>query len=222
VGVYQNLAADPVNYLMLECTCVNTVLMENGILQNCVNVFHMRRTAGTNPADVAGVLDQLRQFWINQVLPLLNNRAEFLRAEARPLDDPLVLAIENATGATTPGGVSGDSLPLDSAVSMELYTGGRGRSFRGRKHWAPLSESDTTKDELTGTPLANWQSFANGIPGSLHFTDGNSNTWDLTVLSKQLSKLDLPSIVFTGSDVVSAFVNPIIGTMRRRKEKAGG
>jgi hypothetical protein len=151
------------------------------------------------------------------LLPLLNVRVTGITHDLRPLDDPLIPAIENNAG-TGPGQVTGDPLPSSLAVVCELRTDVRGRSFRGSKHFSGLSESDILHgDELDVTPLVNWNVFAAAMATSAG--DGVGNTFTPCVLSPTLSIVYGTPPVFTGADLTGATAKAILGTMRRRKEK---
>jgi hypothetical protein len=217
--LYRNLPADLTQYQMIEIVNRLLVTMTSGPPRSFFNIFHFRNTSNAGAVNMQNIVDAFATNFTTAILPTMNARAAQADAVARPLDDPSSLGATSVIGAGNPGGVATDSYDMASAVSIDLLTDGRGRSFRGRKHFAPLSEADTTGDELTGGGLTAWQAVAGYMASPWTIFDGISTVVTLTVLSRQLSVLSGPSIAFTGADVVNAICQPIVGTMRKRKER---
>jgi hypothetical protein len=217
VDVPANLAA----YEMLEFVTRVTVTGNNALDRDCLNVWHFKRSNGILQADLGSLVVQMANWFSTIVLPAMNIGGVMGNTTVRPLDDPTVAELENTSGAGDVGGVTGDRYDSQSAVFVQLLTGTRGRNFRGSKHFTPLSESDTTLDELTGGGLANWGGVASNIGVPLAFTDGSGNQFNLAVLSQSLSVLSGPSITFTGGEVEGAVLNPVVGSMNRRRERRG-
>lgn len=116
------------------------------------------------------------------------------------------------------GAIGTDSMPSDDAVYFLFRTPLRGRSYRGSKHFGPLSEEDTTDDLLTGAGLARWQTLQTALGATL--TDANGNVWQPHVLSRKLSNLAaLPVATVVANQVTSVLLDLNIGTMRKRRSK---
>lgn len=218
--LFQNLAADPAIYNMLEGTWKIDVTQDNGNVKQFVNVLHFRRITGSTPPNMTTLVTSLDTNGLAMVLVNVNVNALWNSSSLRPLDDPLNPGIVYAVNTGNPGGQTGDRYDSFSAAKLSLNTGIRGKSFRGSKHFGPLSESDAAGDDLNAGAITNWTNTAVAIFGSpFILSDGTGNTFQCCVLSTLLSKLTPPSIQFTGADVLSATLNHTIGTMRRRKEK---
>jgi len=118
---------------------------------------------------------------------------------------------------------TGDRLPLFNAACIQCRSDARGRSYRGSKHFAPVSESDTTDDTLTGAGLTNWQTLAAALdPSALFLTGLNGSVWQFVILSPTLSNLTANPSIFTFSTVIAnggTILNAKVGTMKRRKSR---
>lgn len=217
MGVFVNTPADPVAYFMLEFRILWTLTLEDTLTRAMVNVLHYRKLTGSGSPDLVTVLDNFRSSVATQFPSLVNARVNYDGCDVRPLDDPLVPEILNVTSASA-GSVTGDPLSAALAVVISLKTSTRGRSFQGRKHFGGLSESDTDGgDELKAASLSAWITAAGNLTGTL--SDGAGFTYTPCVLSTTLSGIFLTPPYFTGADIDSVEVNPILGTMRRRKER---
>lgn len=186
-----------------------------GSLPPSINVFHFRRTAVINNVSKAA-LNTIFQTTI--IVPLL------AAMNARYTPGSLTIRmIEDATDFPTPFSVAGagaiatDGAPSDTAVYYLLRTLTRGKSYRGSKHFGPLSEVDTTNDILTGAGLARWQTLQTALAASM--TDATPNTWVPVVLSRKLSQLKTNPTTVTTTDVSSVLLDLNVGTMRRRRSK---
>ena len=215
-----NRAADLASPVCLEIVVGGPMVDPDDTTAEILNIYHVFGDLG-NPGmvDLLTIGNAVTGLLGTAVSPLLANNYVPSVATIRVLDDPTALPVDLTPPAN--GGNSGDSLPTVVAVSMDLHTSARGRCFRGRKHLAPIPETLTTANRLntTGTDLANTM-VSDLNPAALTFTDG-SNTYRMGVLSRINSVLVGPSISFTYSLVVEATYNPILGTMRRRKEGVG-
>lgn len=181
-----------------------------------INVFNFQRTTTVNPFTKIAFNTVFQASVMNVILAAMNVRYTPSNCSVRVLDDyndsPTIFAIAGV------GAIATDSIPSDDAVYMLLRTALRGRNYRGSKHFGPLSEIDTTNDILTGAGLARWQDVRDAVLSNL--VDANGNTWVPTVLSRNLSNLNLlPVALVVATQVTDCLLDLNVGTMRRRRSK---
>jgi len=176
-------------------------------------VFHYRRTGTANPLAKAP-LDTIFQANIAApIIAMLNVRWTQLTNEVRWIDDAQDQA-EPFTHVNV-GAIAGDCLNSQAAVFVLFRTGLRGRSYKGGKHFGPFSETDVGNDILLAPALARVQTVATALIAPL--VDSNANTWNLTVLSRNLSKLDKNPTTVVKNDVNLIKINQRIGRMNSRQ-----
>jgi hypothetical protein len=119
------------------------------------------------------------------------------------------------------GAVAGDGLPSFTAAYFLLRTGLRGKSYRGSKHFAPLSESDTTlasEDILNAASLTRFGAVKTDLLAG--FTDSDTNVWRLQVFSKTLSQVLVNPTTVVSNTVNAILINKRIGRMKRREVRS--
>lgn len=220
MSVYLNQAADPVNTTVLELRILYQVTLMNTLVRPLFAVFHYHRIAGSVPADLAYLANQFSlQMGPGNLRPLLNARITVLGVDCRPLDNPLVPPVFDATNAGV-GAIATDPLSTAMAVVLDLATPARGRSWRGSKHFCGGNEADTDGgDELNAAAITAWSTYA--ASGGNSLSDLGGNTFAPCVLSPTLSTIFGTPPIFSFSDGVTCTVKPVLGTMRKRKEKVG-
>lgn len=115
------------------------------------------------------------------------------------------------------GSIAGDSMAATLSVYLLLRTGIRGKSYRGSKHLAPASESDTTgggDDILNAAALVRFNNIAGAVLAG--FTDTNGNTWVPVIVSRKLSQLVTNPTTVVANQVTSILTNRRLGRMKRR------
>jgi hypothetical protein len=190
----------------------------NGTFSKTYNIYHLRKRASVIPATeaaLAAAVASAIEGNLNNAYSVTYTAIDVL---TRFMDDPARLGVISANGIVAT--VSGDRLPSRDAVYFKMTTNGRGRSFLGSKHFSPVAESSTTLDNLNTTGLGLWNSVGAGIIALNALVDGDGNTWDLIVLSQLLSNLTAFPALFTGAYVTAVDLSPVIGTMKRRRQKA--
>jgi hypothetical protein len=220
MGANFNVPANVATPQCLEIVCTCLVAESDASTQEVVNVYHLfPASVLTAPVDHVAIGNAFMTI-LNGALPAclsVDYSATF--ATVRMLDDPTALAI--SLNAPTAGTVTGDRLPSFNSVSVDLFTSARGRCFRGRKHYAPIAESQTLLDELTAGAIANYDTLVGFFTPGTTYSDGGGNYYALGVLSRTNSVLVGPSPSFTYSIVESAVASPRLGTMKRRKQGVG-
>jgi len=220
MSVFTNVIGTPANPQFAEVLIKGKDTASGVNTRQFVQVYHMRRTAGTGPLIPATLAANVALALGPAMNAALSVDYEGDKVSVRPMDDPTVTAYENTFSYD--GAVSDDRLPNFNAVCIPLKTDGRGRNYRGSKHFGPIAESHTTEDQLNGTGQPLWNDVAAAIYGLQAIDGGNGTQWSLIILSTTLSDLTANPSSFTGADINGAadFVaNKNIGTMRRRKLK---
>lgn len=176
-------------------------------------VFHYRRLAvAVDPTKAA--LNTIFQSTVGDVIALALN-VDW----AGSLND--VRWVNDAQDAyasitsTAVGAVTGDRLQTFCSAYHLLRTGLRGRSFRGSKHWGPMSESDIGDDVFNAGALIRLNAIGTALATTL--TDSTGNQWKLTLLSKKLSQLTANPTTVTVNDITQVITRETVGTMRGRK-----
>ncbi len=183
------------------------------------NVYNTFTYARQSSVPAFTKLSFFTAFGLNVIVPLaaaMNVRWSANNVNIRILNDftdPEVSFASAAVGARVL-----DSLPLNSAVTVQKKTSLRGKSYRGNVHFSPASEEDTTQDILTGAGLARWQAVRDAVGAS--FVDTNGNTWFPTVYSRLLSTPNaMPVAIIEANQVTQVILDLNLGTMRRRRSR---
>ena len=181
-----------------------------------VNVYHFKRTTTSSPFSLANIETAFMTAIGDLVTAALNVDYTEESCHVRAVDDATDLGLTVAE--TNPGGGTGDRLQLSDTVMMLLRTNTRGPSYRGRKHFSPIGETDTTEEILSAAGITAWDGVATAIEGG--FTDSDGNVWEPYVLSKTLSQLGVNPTTVVGDVVVSVMCRRTIGTLRRRRPRS--
>lgn len=120
------------------------------------------------------------------------------------------------TGVPQDGNDGGARLPVVIAGVLNLRTGLRGRTWRGRKYVSPLGADVNNGDELKSFIQTLWGIFASPITSQL--TTSTGAVWQPVVWSRKLTgdPLVSPGI---GADLVSFDVAPRLATWRHRTQR---
>lgn len=182
-------------------------------------VFQFRRTA-TAISPTKAALDTIFQSTIADKIVLALNLtwAQTLNS-VRWMDDALDQA-QPFTHANA-GAITGDRMATHLAVFALFRTGIKGRSYRGGKHFGPLSETDTTAggaDILNAAAITRFGAIITGMMTPL--VDSTTNTWKLSVFSRVGSIVKPNPTTIVTNDVTSVLLNKRLGNMRRRQVKS--
>jgi hypothetical protein len=182
-------------------------------------VFHYRRITLVVAPNKANIANAFQSGPLAAIAAALNNTwtAQFVRV--RFPNDPLDMFLDTADAST--GTISGDRMSSEDSAYLSFTTSKRGKSYRGGKHIAPMSESDTTsgsEDIFNAACLTRLAAINTAFLAGL--TDSDGNQWVAAVLSRKLSNFAVTPCVLELNDIVSAKVNKRIGSMLRRKVKS--
>jgi hypothetical protein len=181
--------------------------------------FYFQRTS-TVPGILKAQIDTAFQAGIMTDLALALN-IRWLQAynTVRYIDDALDAPTQFNHAAA--GAVTGDGLPSFNTAFLLFRTGLRGKSYRGSKHFGPLSESDTTvasEDILNAAALTRFGSVKTDLLAG--FTDAGGNVWRLMIFSKTLSQILVNPTTVVVTNVNAILINKRIGRMKRREVKS--
>lgn len=215
---FKNVTGTPATPQFAEI--VNTILMptSNGAVRPCVNVYHFRQF--TDPllqTTKAQLMAAFKTALNASLAAALNTTAVAATSKCKFLDDPDDGYEDGANWSV--GAVTGDRLPLFNSAVVQLKTGNSGRNWRGSKHFVPISESDTTLDELVGAAITRWTAVKTALEACNFIVPADASNWGLIVLSETLSDRSVNPSIFTGAYMTTCSLNLKIGTMKRRKER---
>lgn len=178
------------------------------------NVFHYRRTTTVNAPSKTALETAFQAGPVAAILLALNARFTQTANTVRWIDDALDQALPIAESGV--GAVAGDPQSTIDAVYVLLRTGIKGKSYRGSKHFGPLSEADATVgDILNAAAITRFGVVIAAMAASL--IDSNGNTWVPQVFSRTLSQVDDNPTTVVANDVTSILLNKRIGRMKRRE-----
>lgn len=189
---------------------------------NTVNtdfIFHYRRITLAVAPVKANLAAVFAASVVTAVAAALNTTwsASFIRI--RWPNDPLDLFTDVTSAAV--GAITGDRMSSEDSAYLTFATALRGKSYRGGKHLAPMSETDSTSgaDDLFNAPALTRLALINTnyLAG---LTDSDGNQWVAAVLSRKLSNFKVTPCTLVINDIVQARVNKRIGSMLRRKVKS--
>lgn len=200
----------------VEIQVRGTIASAGGSSKSTNFVFHFARTTTVAPIAHAAIDTAFQTAVVVPIGTALNVRWLQSSNSVRYVDDALDAPIYYSHAQA--GLVAGDSMPSHSSVYLLMRTGIRGKSYRGSKHLAPVSESDTsiaTADILNAGALVNFGAVATAILTG--FTDANGNIWKAVVLSKTLSQLITNPTTVVANEITQIMVNKRIGNMKKRQ-----
>lgn len=210
----------PVNQMLDMEIVVNGLVSAGGSSTvKTANIFHFQRTTNANPISKTNIDTAFNTAIVTSLALALNARWTQQNNTVRCINDPLDSPVIFSHGAI--GAVAGDSMTSIEAAFILMKTGLRGKSYRGSKHFGPLSESDTTSgtdDIFNAAALTRWGAVVSAINGG--FTDANGNIWLPTVVSRKLSNFTATPAVIVANVVSQILLNKRIGRLRRREAKS--
>lgn len=184
-----------------------------------VFVFHFRRTATVLAVSKTQVDTAFQAAIVVPLALALNITFTQANNQLRWLNDALDAPI--AFSHASVGAITGDRMATIDASFLLMRTGLRGKSYRGSKHFGPMSESDSTSgtdDIWNAGCLTRLGAVAAAILAG--FTDAAGNVWVPSVVSRRLSQLTTNPTTLVANDVVQIAVNKRIGSMRHRHVKS--
>lgn len=220
MAVFRNVVGTPATPQFLEVLWRGIVGTTPSGARTLVQVYHFNQLA------IVPILEDIDSLMVSlktQLDTALKNALSVdyvgIDIRGRFMDDPSSPDVLCSV-APSNGLVSGDRLPVFNAATIQIRSSARGRSFRGSKHFAPVAESQTTEEALTGTGLTQWQAVQTALR-NITLAGANGSQWQLIILSRVLSDLTSNPAVFTfasqAPDAAGAILNVKVGSMTRRK-----
>jgi len=183
---------------------------------NTQNVFHFRRTALTGTITKAAISSAFQTAIAAKLVLALNERWSQLRNSIRFINDALDQYQDFSN--VNVGAITGDCLQSHSSIFILLRSGYRGRSWKGGKHFGPVSESDATSggdDILNAGAITRFNTLAAAILAG--FTDSNGQIWVPFIVSRDGSVIDTNPTTVVGVDVTEVKLNKRVSSHRGRK-----
>jgi hypothetical protein len=179
---------------------------------------HFEQTGGTGGAQ------EIANHWAANITPLVTaatsvevNWDEVLVADVNPEGQE---SVHVALTQPLPGLITGDCLPGQNSIVVQLSTGRKGRAGHGRFYVPGISESSSANGLLAGTQLTAIQALGNGLE-SFYGPGGTFSAYRLCIYSAE--ELDPPRVRpfkprpgIVSRLVTDTRVDPIIRTTRRR------
>lgn len=206
---------DPTLMTVAEVVHLGTVAADGASVKNFANVYHFKRTTTVNPWSNTSIATEFIASMLPDIVACLNVDYVTTGVTSRCVNDATDAPVTVAD--TTPGGVSGERLPDYNAVMLLMRTALRGKSYRGRKFYGPITEADTTGDVLAAGSITLFNTLKATLLAGM--TDGDGNVWNLCVFSPTLSQYSINPTTIVTANVTQILLNKTLGTMRRRKVK---
>lgn len=179
----------------------------------CLNVYNYRRPSGAPTLNKANVLTAFNTLIENKIENILHPDYTCDELTARMLEDNL--DAETPKTVTWIGVRTGDRAPDFQCFTFQLKSALRGRSYRGSKHYSPISESDTDKDVVDAGIAADISALETALAAG--FTDSDGNTWSPVVVSWTLSSLSGDLWTISAAAITTVTANQQLGTVNSRK-----
>lgn len=179
--------------------------------EQMANVFHAKRASGITQVAIDALVVNVDALVDTYLLPEMTEDSQYLRTEARALDDPNDFFATSSTNAG-PGTIASAGLPTSVTFSLKKGSGQTGRSARGRWYFVgmALAALATNENIVLTAEVASMISAVNNIRAGL--TDGG---WVAVIASRYFEgALRSPGITFPWTSVVA--VDETVDTQRRR------
>src|SRR6185369_10229806 len=199
-----------------EVTMLATIAPDPTTSKNVANVYHFRRASGVGTPSKSEINTAFQAGIAAPLLLTLNEDYAQTYNVVRFFDDALDLPILfTQTGV---GAIVGQRLPDYATATVRLKGNVRSRSGRGRKSYSPITEADTTGDDLTSAAKTRFDTVAAAILAG--FTDASGNVWVPVVKSnKPPAQYTVNPVYVVTYDIIQTAANINLGILKRRKVK---
>lgn len=182
--------------------------------QRCENVFHYKKEGATdyNTADLTALATALLAYFGNATIKgLYPTTWQVVEVRCSDLSDEFGPAVTLTPGAAIIGTRAGAQLPNNCALVLTKRTPSRGRSFRGRMYFGPLTETDVTGNIVAAATVT---SIVSNMQGLKDLTDAGAVHHYMQVLSFFMNGLPRPAGLAT--QVINLTSDGVIDSQRRR------
>lgn len=190
--------------------CIQVELVFTHENSKMENVLHYSYSQQPDENELIAIANNAGDLWLAECAA--DCASTFLLSEVKVTD----LSAQDAPGTVVPmsaahvGSSSGDALPANCAAQIILYTGKRGRAYRGRIFVMGLTDAYTTGSTIISANrdaiLADWGHFLQ--------LNVNETLYNLGVVSRTLNKVPRTTGVIT--PVADMQISPYIVSQRRR------
>ncbi len=204
--------------LTAEVQIEGQIASEGASARPWLSIFHLRRANPTLPISKANLASAFITHYAVPLQALLNNTWTATTVRVRIMEDVTDPFIDTSILGGWVGGVAGDRLPPDNIAFFNVKTALRGGTFRGRKFWSPMSESDTTAgttDLWNAAALLRLGAVATSYATTI--TDADGNVWAPQVVSRTLSSNKPVPALIIATPIVSVAVRKSIGRFKKRE-----
>lgn len=175
------------------------------------NVFHFTKGNFTT-SDMEDLAAAVQLAASANLKYALSPQVSLVKTEVYDVRTSTGAVVENTAGAGAGGG-SGDTVPINTALVVTIYSATRGRAGRGRVFVAGLPESLMDNGVFNSGAITLGEEYVDNV-----MSRAASAGWTLVVRSAQLDKTPLNPAV--GRPIVSVVCrNGVPGTQRRRVDR---
>ena len=182
--------------------------------QRCENVFHYKQAGATdyNTAQLTALATALLAYFGNATIKgLYPTTWSVIECRCVDLSEEFGPAVTLTPGSAIVGTRAGAQLPNNCALVLTKRTDLRGRSFRGRMYFGPLTEADVTGNVVAGATVT---SIVSNMQGLKDLTDAGSVHHFMQVLSMRGSGLPRPAGLATQVNNLTS--DGVLDSQRRR------
>jgi hypothetical protein len=200
----------------IEVGMLGVIAADPSISKNIANIYQFRRLAVVAPPSKAEINTAFQASIGAAVLAALNVDYTQTFNTVRFFDNAIDPAQEFVQAGV--GAIAGERQPDYVTATVRLKASIRSRSGRGRKSYSPITEADTTGDNLTAGAKTRFDTVAAAILAG--FTDASGNIWKPVIKSsKPPAQYTVNPVTLAVYDVISATANINLGILKRRKVK---
>lgn len=198
----------------MEIVSYATITAAGGTAKASNNVYNFYRASTVLPVVKSNIEAAFQAAIMAKVLLAMQQDYAQSRNTVRFVDDATDAPVSFTEAGV--GAIATARGPDFQAVTLQLKTGLRGRTFKGSKHYSPIAEADTDGDVLTSGAATRFNTLGTAIVTG--FTDSDGNVWIPTILSRKppAQYVTNPTTV-VATVITQALLNKSLGTMRRRK-----
>lgn len=184
-------------------------MSQNG--QQTCNVYHIDVGAEPEPADLNTIASTLVTWWDTFLQPLTNSQTSLVAVEVVDVSGPGDDGIVYTSGLPLLGAIVDNPMPNNVSVAIKLATGFTGRSRRGRKYFAGMSENQTAGNGQSITPALQID-----LAGAFGQLINAISTAGYTWVVNSIVSGGVPRAVGLNTVITDIFVDAVIDSMRRR------
>ena len=177
--------------------------------QEVANVFHASYTGSPTAPLLTDIGEAFIAWWDAAMQPFVSGSVTLREVAVTDQSVQNGIGVIVTQGLPLAGGDASPQLPNNNTVTCKWNTGRTGRSFRGRTYHIGLTEAQVTANVVSNTTVTNLQTAYIALITTL-----NAAGFPLVVASRFSNNQPRP--VGISSTVLTASVNPVVDSQRRR------